>query len=119
MSPAAEAQTNPRGAVPDAALLERVARRDEQGLGELRARYAGTLYAVVYGILGNPSDAEHVVSETFLEVWRHAADFRADLGTVHGWLGEIARRRARSLNRERTARRTTWRTSPPLTQPST
>ena len=119
MSPAAEAQTNPRGSVPDAALVERMTMGDEQALGELRARYAATLYAIVYAILGNPSDAEHVVSESFLEAWRSAAGFRPELGTVHGWLGEMARNRARGLNRERETRRSAWRATTPVTQPST
>ena len=92
---------------------------DEQALGELRARYASTLYAIVYGILGNPTDAEHVVSESFLEAWRTASSFRPELGTVHGWLGEMARRRARGLNLERATRRSAWRSATPATQPST
>ena len=99
MSPAAKAQRDPGGAVPDLALVGRMARGDQEALGELRSRYAATMYALAFGLLSNPPDAEHVLSETFLEAWRCAATFEPQLGTVHSWLAEIARRRARSLAR--------------------
>lgn len=116
MSPAAEAQMNPNGAVPDTALLDRMARGDQEALGELRARYTGTLYALVYGLLGNAPDAEHVLSETFLEAWRSAPSYEASLGSVHTWLAEMVKRRTHGFMRERDARRTPWRAQSPAVQ---
>ena len=85
----------------DGELVARVAHGDEQALGELRARHAGSVYAIAFGVLGNAPDSEHVLSETFLEAWRTAVDFQAQIGSVHAWLSAIARRRARGLTRER------------------
>lgn len=101
--------------VPDSQLVDRLVHGDEEALGELRARHAGSVYATAYAILGNPPDSEHVLSETFLEVWRSAVDFTPNVSSVHSWLTDIARRRARGLTRERG--RTTWRS--PLTLPQT
>jgi len=107
----------PTTVVPDGMLVDRVVHGDEQALGELRARHAGSVYAVAYAILGNPPDSEHVLSETFLEVWRTAVVFHPNGGSVHAWLTAIARRRARGLTRERG--RPGWRTPRPLPQTST
>lgn len=112
MSPGAEAPLDPHGTVPDAALVDRMAREDQQALSELRARHAGSVYALAYGILGNPPDAEHVLSETFLETWRSAADYRPEMGSVHAWLAGIARRRVGDLGHG--ARRSPWRTPSPV-----
>lgn len=103
---------DPSGAPRDTTLVERMARGDQSALGELRARYAGTVYALVYGILTNPPDAEHVLSETFLEAWRSAATFEPHTGTVHAWLTGIARRRACGVSQERSAARN-WRSPAP------
>lgn len=118
LSLAAEARTNPRSAVPDAALVERMAREDQEALGELRARHAGSVYALVYGILGTAPDAEHVLSETFLEAWRSAAEYRPEMGSVHAWLAAIARRRACGRAGEHGAARFSWRAPKPLPQHS-
>lgn len=106
---------DPRGTVPDAELVSRMAREDQQALGELRARHAGSVYAQVYGILGNAPDAEHVLSETFLEAWRSAASYQGkSMGSVHAWLAAIARRRARGLSGERGTTSVPWRAPSPV-----
>ena len=105
-------RTDPSGTLRDTTLVERMAGGDQSALGELRARYAGTVYALVYGILTNPPDAEHVLSETFLEAWRLAPTFQPQTGTVHAWLTGIARRRACGVSQERSAARS-WRSPAP------
>jgi RNA polymerase sigma-70 factor (ECF subfamily) len=93
---------------PDADLVARIADRDETALAALYDRFAGTLLAIGTRILGNAGDAEDVVQEVFLQVWRQAGRYDPARSSVAGWLSLIARSRAidRLRNRkvgERTA----------------
>jgi len=101
-----------QGALPaplrDADLVARIAERDEAALAALYDRFAPALLAICGRILGNPGDAEDVVQEVFLQVWRQAARYDPSRSSVSGWLSLIARSRAidRLRNRrvgERTA----------------
>jgi RNA polymerase sigma-70 factor, ECF subfamily len=86
---------------PDRDLVRRIAGGDAQALAELRQRHDGTLYAVAYGLLANALDAAHVVSETFLEASRTAAQFDADRNRVPSWLSAMVRHRAQAILRTR------------------
>lgn len=58
-------------AVPtDAALLARVGRGAEAGFAEVVRRHSGPLYAVAYRQLQSAADAEEIVQDAFLLLWR-------------------------------------------------
>ncbi len=50
--------------------------------------------AIAMRVLRNEPEAEDVVQETFLEVWRRAAQFDEQRGGVPSWVVTIARSRA-------------------------
>jgi RNA polymerase sigma factor (sigma-70 family) len=95
------------------ALLERIGqggapahRRDaEAALRSLYDLTAPRLYGVALRVVGNRDRAEDVLQETFLSVWRSAADYRASLSPPLAWLGLIARSRALDLLRRRASER--------------
>jgi RNA polymerase sigma-70 factor (ECF subfamily) len=60
----------------------------------LYARCAGRAWAVALRILGSRPDAEEVLQETLLEVWRRAREFDPNRGGVETWVTTIARTRA-------------------------
>lgn len=78
----------------DAELLARIAERDESALGALYDRFAPTLLAICARILGSSGDADDVVQEVFLQVWRQASRYDPARSSVSGWLSLIARSRA-------------------------
>jgi RNA polymerase sigma-70 factor (ECF subfamily) len=84
------------GAAPprDADLVARIADHDETALAALHGRYAGTLLALCRRILGGAGEAEEVVQEAFLQVWRQAARYDPARSSVSSWLVLIARSRA-------------------------
>jgi RNA polymerase sigma-70 factor (ECF subfamily) len=84
------------GAAPprDAELVARIARGDEAALGVLYHRFAGTLLALCRRILGTAADAEDVVQEAFVQVWKQAARYDPDRSSVQSWLVLITRSRA-------------------------
>ena len=75
-------------------LLERVVDRDEAALGELYDRFAGILLAVIQRIVGAGGEAEEVLQETFLQVWKQASRYDDGRSSVSNWLSLIARSRA-------------------------
>lgn len=85
----------------DRDLLRRIAAGDETALRALRTRHETAVYALVFAVLNDAVDAEHVVSETFLEVSRHAADLGGQAGSVHAALRSLARARAEVLRSAR------------------
>jgi len=84
--------------VPDRYLLDQVARGEADALRALYRRYGSSIYALAYGMLVDPGDAEEVVAETFAHVWRAATRFLATTNqSVSTCIKEIARSRARGL----------------------
>jgi RNA polymerase sigma-70 factor (ECF subfamily) len=59
---------------------------------------------VALRVLKERSDAEEVLQETFLEVWKRAREYTPSRGTVEAWLLTIARTRAIDRLRSRSAR---------------
>jgi RNA polymerase sigma-70 factor, ECF subfamily len=94
--------------VSDVDLLHAIARSDEQALACLYDRYRVILFGLLVRILNSREEAEDVLQEVFLQVWRRAADFNELRGKPFTWLVTLARSRAidrlRSLSaRERVA----------------
>jgi len=66
----------------------------------LYERCAGRVWSVTLRILGSRPDAEEVLQESFLEVWRRAREFDPARGELETWVMTIARTRA--IDRKRT-----------------
>jgi RNA polymerase sigma-70 factor (ECF subfamily) len=88
----------------DTALLRTVASRDKDAFQQLYDRHAGTLFALALKILGDRTDAEDVLQETFVQVWRAADTFDEQRGKPLGWLIMLARSRAIDRRRSRQTR---------------
>jgi RNA polymerase sigma-70 factor, ECF subfamily len=88
----------------DESLLERLTQRDADALDALYTRYGRTAFALAYRVLGSPEAAEDVVQEAFLSVWRRAASYHQQRGSVRGWLLTVVRNRAIDALRAREAR---------------
>ena len=85
----------------DSDLLRAVARGDESALAAVYDRYRLILFGLVLRILHDRAEAEDVLQEVFLQVWRRASDFDESRGRAFTWLVTIARSRA--LDRLRAA----------------
>ncbi len=77
----------------DVALLNAIAARDEVALAQLYDRYRAILFGLLMRILNNREEAEDVLQEVFLQVWRKAADFDESRGRPFTWLVTLARSR--------------------------
>ena len=84
----------------DVVLLKAIAARDEAALAQLYDRYDRILFGLLMRILNNREEAEDVLQEVFLQVWRKAADFDESRGRPFTWLVTLAR--SRGIDRLRT-----------------
>jgi RNA polymerase sigma-70 factor, ECF subfamily len=96
------------GQTSDVDLLRAIVRRDELALAQLYDRYRVILFGLLVRILNSREEAEDVLQEVFLQVWRRAEDFDENRGRPFTWLVTLARSRGidrlRSLaSRERVA----------------
>jgi RNA polymerase sigma-70 factor (ECF subfamily) len=71
-------------------LLGRIGQADEAAFRELYRAFSRRLYAYVLRQLGDPAQAEEIVSDTLYEVWKAPARFRGD-AQFSTWLIGIAR----------------------------
>lgn len=88
----------------DARLAVRIRSGESEALGELYDRYASNALATALRVVGGRDEAEDVVHDAFVAVWRKIDRFDAERGSLRGWLMTVVRNRA--IDRVR-ARRTT------------
>ena len=77
-----------------AAAINRVAAGDQAALRLVYAETSAKLFGVCLRILGERSEAEDVLQEVYLTVWRKAASFDESVASPITWLVAIARNRS-------------------------
>jgi len=90
-------------AAQDAERVRGLAAGDDSCLRALYARHAPWIFALALRSLERAS-AEEIVQDVFVALWRNAARFDAERGSVRGWLSVIAQRRISNELRGRSRR---------------
>ena len=85
----------------DVVLVSGAAAGDRECLAGLYDRYAPALLAIGRRILGDRREAEDLLHDVFIEVWRQAGDYDETRGSVRAWL--LMRMRSRALDRRKAA----------------
>jgi RNA polymerase sigma-70 factor (ECF subfamily) len=89
-------------AAEDAALLGRVEQGDQQAMAVLFDRYSGMVYSVALRVLKDTGQAEDVMQDIFIQIWKRPGGFVSGRGSLGAWLVVVARNRAiDSLRRRR------------------
>jgi RNA polymerase sigma-70 factor (ECF subfamily) len=78
---------------------------DRAAFGQLFDRYQQLALNLAVRVLNERQEAEDVVQEVFLQLWRDASSYRQERGNVSTWIVAIARSRAIDKLRSRKARR--------------
>src|SRR6267142_5397702 len=78
----------------DVKLLHAVARGDEAALARLYDGYRVILFGLLVRILSSREEAEDILQDVFIQVWRRARDFDEKRGRPFTWLVTLARSRA-------------------------
>jgi RNA polymerase sigma-70 factor (ECF subfamily) len=78
----------------DLALLDRVRVGDQGAMTEVFDRYSSAVYSVALRVLRDQGQAEDVVQEVFLQIWKNSSSFVRDRGSLGAWLVVVTRNRA-------------------------
>jgi len=91
----------PSKAAEDAALLAMVEQGDQQAMASLFDRYSGIVYSVALRVLGDAGQAEDVMQDIFIQIWKKPGAFVSGRGSLGAWLAVVARNRAIDALRRR------------------
>ncbi|MDQ4002285.1 MAG: sigma-70 family RNA polymerase sigma factor [Actinomycetota bacterium] len=105
----------------DEDLMSLVGDGDAGAFAGLHDRHSRAAYSLAYRMMGERQAAEDPVQEAFLKVWRAAASYRTQRGSVRTWMLSIVHKRGidqlRSATRHRRIEDKVEATSP-TSQPS-
>jgi RNA polymerase sigma-70 factor, ECF subfamily len=93
------------------ALLRQIAGGDGEAFRRFYDRYASLIFTFAFRLLGSRSDAEDLLQEVFLQVWRQAQSYNPDRGSPEAWL--ITMTRSRAIDKLRSIRRRDMSPLPP------
>jgi RNA polymerase sigma-70 factor, ECF subfamily len=96
-------ETDGLSAASDEALMKAITKRKQSALEELYGRYGKTLKAVITHVVHEEAEADDVLQEIFLQIWREASNYSPHAGKPLGWVVTLARRRAIDRLRRRQA----------------
>ena len=91
------------GAASDVDLMLGIRSGDADALSQLYDRYNGIVKALILRIIHNETEADDLLQEVFMEIWKQAKNFSAEKGKPLGWMVTLARRRAIDALRKKQA----------------
>ena len=101
-----------------AALLAAMARGDKSALARLYDSLGKPLYSLAYRVTNDASEAQDIVQDVFLQMWRTAGTYDTARGSVFGWAATLTRNRAIDRVRMRKRRAELLAASAPDLQPA-
>jgi len=75
-------------------LIQQVAQQDREAFSQLYDRCSSLVFSLAMRMLRVRSDAEDLLQEVFVQVWRQAQNYSAERGSPEAWIINIARSRA-------------------------
>ena len=75
-------------------LIQQVVNKDRAAFSQLYDRFSSLVFTLALRMLRARSDAEDLLQEVFVQVWRQAANYSEDRGSPEAWIINIARSRA-------------------------
>ena len=79
---------------PASYLIQQVAQQDREAFSQLYDRFSNLVFTLAMRMLRVRSDAEDLLQEVFVQVWRQAENYSAERGSPEAWIINIARSRA-------------------------
>lgn len=75
-------------------VMAKVAHGDKQAFSVLYDALAPLVFGIVVKVVRDRAQSEEVTQEVMIDLWRQAARYRPETGTVTAWAATIAHRRA-------------------------
>jgi RNA polymerase sigma factor (sigma-70 family) len=86
-------------------LIEQVSKKDRDALKKLYVATSGKMLGIAMRIIGNREQAEDILQDAYLKIWRIAEDYRQSLSPPIAWMGIIVRSRALDVMRKNATER--------------
>jgi RNA polymerase sigma-70 factor (ECF subfamily) len=83
----------------DEELLQEIAKGNTEAFSEFYDRHSRLVYGALLRLLKDTDDAEDILQEVFVQVWRKASTYQPTLGSPKNWLVRIAHNRGINLIR--------------------
>jgi RNA polymerase sigma-70 factor (ECF subfamily) len=91
----------------DEDLISLVQSGDTEAFAGLYDRHGRSAYSLAYRMMGDRQAAEDLVQDSFIKLWRSAASYRAERGSVRTWILSITHNRGIDHIRSTASRRRT------------
>lgn len=104
MTSRSESQGRGQDQAADERCLAGVAQGSNAALKQLYQRYSGLVFGIALKSLSDRVEAEEVVQDVFVKVWRLAARYKAERSSVKGWICLMARSASIDRLRRRASR---------------
>ena len=75
-------------------LIQGVASQDREAFSQFYERFSTLVFTLAMRMLKTRSEAEDLLQEVFVQVWRRAQSYSAERGSPEAWIINIARSRA-------------------------
>jgi len=75
-------------------LIQKVANQDRDAFSQLYDRFSSLVFTLAMRMLRVRSDAEDLLQEVFVQIWRQAQSYSVQRGSPEAWIVNIARSRA-------------------------
>lgn len=82
-------------------LIDLLRQGDDSAYATLYDRYAPMLFGVIRNIVREEADAENLLQDCFVKVWRNIGSYEASKGRLATWLLNIARNTAIDFTRSK------------------
>ncbi len=105
----------------DEDLISLIEAGDAEAFSTLYDRHSRAGYSLAYRMMGERQAAEDLTQDAFIKVWRNAASYRVERGSVRTWVLSVAHNRGIDQLRAHASRRRTQdkiEASAPRSQPS-
>ena len=89
--------------VSESVLIEKLARRDQQAFQWLYDQYSSALYGVVLRIVRDEEQAQDVLQDIFVKIWKNLDGYDASKGRLFTWMLNVSRNTAIDALRARKA----------------
>ncbi|WP_438965168.1 RNA polymerase sigma factor [Flavobacterium sp.] len=72
-------------------LIKELLKKDDKSFTLLYDNYSKSLYGVIYNLIRNTEEAEDVLQEVFVKIWKNIDSYNESKGRLYTWMLNIAR----------------------------
>ncbi len=89
-----------RNKIPEEVLVASLKRNERSAFEYLYDHYSASLYGLILRIVTVEEDAENIMQDVFVKIWKKMADYDPSKGRLYTWMVNIARNTAIDLLRK-------------------